>query len=399
MPDTIPNDTKLQDDLKISIAALKTLVDPGPQGALSTLGASWRYLQIYSTWGLRLPKDRSSLLVNLQITDSTPYPFFDEMYESYDLIFLACELFQVKIFPQVVSVGSSILSYAKDAAKSDGAVFDLLKEMVTTSIDREGALELIGDLQGTVTKNVSKSAKVTEDLNLFKAKLIEAQSRLDAVGKTIQSNKDTSEEFINTANGGADVIGSLAQLEAMKTQMKDDYDHYVVVAATTVTYAWVPIFGIIAAGAVAGVYGDKAVKELQKYNDKMAEITAKTNLLNIAIRTNGIQKLAKTGVDEAITNTDQAIVCSTTIQNAWSQIGSQLTEVSRYLEKMIKDDGSLKNTRVVAIWADCAGKEWGLLIPPLKELTKNPYITVESKNTSLVELVSSETKNFKVKAG
>ncbi|MDM0053018.1 hypothetical protein [Variovorax sp. J22R115] len=57
---------------------------------------------------------------------------------------------------------------------------------------------------------------------------------------------------------------------------QEKYHHYVTVASTTVTYGWIPFFGWIAGGAVAGTYGRAAVVEkeaIDKDVGRIAEIT------------------------------------------------------------------------------------------------------------------------------
>lgn len=68
----------------------------------------------------------------------------------------------------------------------------------------------------------------------------------------------------------------LVELSTAMPGHQEKYHYYVTVASTTVTYGWIPFFGWIAGGAVAGVYGAAAVAEkeiIDRDADRIAEIT------------------------------------------------------------------------------------------------------------------------------
>lgn len=81
------------------------------------------------------------------------------------------------------------------------------------------------------------------------------------------------------ANASAETKALREEMEGLVANLggkQEKYHHYVTVAATSVTYAWIPLFGWIAGGTVAGTYGRAAVLEkegIDKDVGRIAEIT------------------------------------------------------------------------------------------------------------------------------
>ena len=81
------------------------------------------------------------------------------------------------------------------------------------------------------------------------------------------------------ANASAETQALREEMDGLVANLggkQEKYHHYVTVAATTVTYAWIPLFGWIVGGTVAGTYGRAAVLEkegIDKDVGRIAEIT------------------------------------------------------------------------------------------------------------------------------
>ncbi len=65
------------------------------------LWRAWHYVQVYSTWGLRIPSENGSLKTYLRIDDPSNYPFFGTMLQAYGLIHASSKEFQTKLFPKL----------------------------------------------------------------------------------------------------------------------------------------------------------------------------------------------------------------------------------------------------------------------------------------------------------
>ena len=384
-------------DLEKTIKDFKDLVKkPESPAAEKNLWYAWHFLQVYSNWGLGIPHTEASLKLQLAISEPGQFVFFNVMKEGYNEIHEACGEFVSEIFPKVIEVGTSLLHFASDASTGDGELFSVLIELIDTN-DTNGALELIGDLQETAKANKKKAEDVGKLLGRYKGKLASAKAKVNLTQKQVDEDEKTSQAAIDKLAAGADQEGSLAQLNQLLGSKKDEYTHNVLVASTTVTYFWVAFpGGLIAAATVAGVYGDKAVKTLNDVHRLEDEIKKGNAELKTAIEVNKIQRAAFTSLAETQHYTDLAIVHTTTVQNAWQAIFDNLKVVADKVAKMTTGDEQtvLQNQTLVKNYAKNAGEKWALLIPPLKELTRDPYIVVAEGEKSLGELATEVQKEI-----
>lgn len=384
-------------ELNKAIADFNTLVEK-PDDATKgnkNLWYAWHFLQVYSTWGLRLPHTEATLKMLLGVSDPGKYLFFNPMVEGYDEIHQASENFIVNIFPKVVKVGTNLLNFASDASHEDGDIFAVLIEILEED-GAEGALELIQDLQDAAKKNTDEAEALGKLLNEYRAQLESANEKVAITQKKVQADSKTSQETIDKLSGDSDAAGSLANMRKMLEQANDDYDHYVVVASTTVTYAWLIPLGLFAGVTVAGIFGDKAVKTLKRVHTLEAEVAKTNETLHTALQVNKVQGSADQSLSQAKAYTDLAIIHTNTVQNAWASITSNLAYVADKVKSMTKADepDKLKNIRLVKNYAKNAGEKWTLLVPPLKELTRDPYIVVESDGKNLEEFATEVEKEI-----
>ncbi len=232
-----------------------------------------------------------------------------------------------------------------------------------------------------------------------KGKLASAKAKVDQAQEAVLADERTSEAKIAKLNGDPNVDGSLANLRKQITDKKAEYEYNVTVASTTTTYAWVSLIGLIAAAVLAGVYGEKAVKALNEMH-RLEDELAKSDLeMHTALQVNRIQDNAITSLQQTEHYTDLAITHTTTVQNAWEAISNNLSYVANKVADMTKEKDEstvLKTKALVKSYAEYAGKRWALLIPPLKELTRDPYIVVAEGEKSLVELATEVQKEIEI---
>ena len=113
--------------------------------------------------------------------------------------------------------------------------------------------------------------------------------------------------------------------------------HDVVVAATTPTYVWVWPFGTIAAAVVAGVYGDKAVKALERSRAAQQEINnlsdklAADAQLMIAINT------TEGGITNILDPLNAALPIIQKIQGVWGAIADDLNTIINTIQTNIQE--------------------------------------------------------------
>ncbi len=266
-------------------------------------------------------------------------------------------------------------------------------------VDEEDAyadvLELIQDLQSRAADNEKEAGEIALLLASYSANLEDANGKLKAANDSVEADNRTSTEAIERLQGDEDILGSISQIEKMSDMQQAEYRRNVTIASTTLTYAWVPVIGTIAAAVVAGVYGRRAVESLEAYNKSMAKIEKENKALTTAIKAHEVQRIAGTGLTHAKEHTEAAIQEITVVKNAWAALAGNLSVVATKVERMTKssdDEVRLKGKRVVKLYAKQAEEAWDELYPAVLELTNKPYIVVEDNDKSITEVVEEIKK-------
>ncbi|MEN2281308.1 hypothetical protein AAGF08_04155 [Algoriphagus sp. SE2] len=384
-------------DLNASMDQLQGVLMTGdsPKGEL---WKAWHFLQVYSTWGLRLPHTDGTLKQTLGISDTGPYQFYPSMLQGYQQIFEASDHFQKKVFPEVVAMGNSLRRFAEAAKTGDDGTFDAINELIDAgdADSLAAVLELIEDLQSQAAKNVSDAENVGLLLADYSAKLVAAESTVKATQQKVESDANVSSTRIKELKGGKEMTGSIENFKTLMNTFQKEYDHNVIVASTSPTYAWVFPFGTIAATVVAGIYGDKAVQALKNFNKMKAQFAAAKSELEVATNAHNVQSLANEGLTKAKDLTQKAINDTNTVKNAWNSLSSNLTVVSNKVEGMTNDaeDKKLKAKALIKLYSKQAGKAWAKLWPAIQELTTDPYITIESTDKGIDDLIAAILTNL-----
>lgn len=401
---TNPTDAQVVQDLQSALSSLTSLLGGN---SILTLKAVWNYLQVYSTWCERLPNNESTLNTVLDITDPGSYDFYQAMLTAYQSTSTAGNYFLNTVFPNVIGLGNDLLNFATTAGQSakEGGIFSTIKQQMdaitptTTSAEanniiQTNVLPLLQALQQMADQNATDASNVTSQLSTYKSDLQTAQSQLQTVDTQISNDASVSQTEINKLEGGADVMGSLAQLEALKKSEQAAYQEDVTIASTTPTYAWVcygPIpVGLIAAAVVAGVYGARAIEMLKLVHATEDQLATAQQQLQTSIAVHAVQSTAKTGVDSAVSYTAQAITQTTTLQNNWNTVSSNLTAIQSELNNTTFGHGSDKlaySKIIINVWLNEATTKWNNMIPLVNALMQNPYITVLPGNTSASQLL------------
>lgn len=353
------------------------------------LWLAWHYLQVFSTYGVRLPNTEASLKQKLRINNPTDYPFFAPMLDSYQQLQKACSFFMTDTFPRVAKLGGNLKNFAREASNQDGAIFVVITDAIKSG-DTVGALELLTDLQKKAVENAAEAEKIALILSEYSTQLITSEAALKRTDDQLSGDIRVSKTRIQELEGGTEVTGSIENLKLLMKSRKEEYDQDVLAAATTPTYAWIPIIGAIAAAIVAGIFGDKAVKALEQFNELQKKVESATNELKTALATQGIQDLAKDGVSGVLQHTQIAIDQTNLVKNAWASIAGNLDDVKDKLVNMSSEtDGTvkLKTIGVIEYYAKTAGDRWAELMPAVLELADNPYIVVEANDTDVSTMI------------
>jgi hypothetical protein len=390
-------------DAALTLKAFETVIKNRENGT-SELSDSWHFLQLYSYWGIFLPNTENALKLKLHIKDPLSFSFFPSMLDAYSKLHDASNDFINNIFNKVVALGNDLKSFAEQAATRNPELEkDTTKSIFTVAIeclddsDLESALALITDMQESAAANATASGEVIKLLAGYKAKLSDGVGKLTNVGVAIESDNRTSKATIERLSGDKDTLGSIANSVKLLQESNERYKQDVIKATTTLTYGWVFPYGTIAAVIVAGIFGDRAVKELRNLDEMTAKLKTKSLELETAVTTVQTQNMAQSGVTQALALTDSAITHTTILQNAWNGLDGELRKVLELLNKStatVDDKVVLKNKVVVKTYLTNAGNAWANVLLPINQLTANPYITVNRNEVTLTQMADDVQKEI-----
>lgn len=359
---------------------------------IGPLWKAWHYLQVYSIWGLRLPSNDNALKLALNIQDPMAYSFYESLLNSMSAIHKASHDFSAELFPRVIKVGNSIRSFGEDAGAMEDGTFSAIIELIDQRESKEDVISLITNLRRQAQQNADDAQDVSKELQSYSDRLSEAITSINKANEEIATDTQVSSQEIALLRAGPKVKGSLANLQEMMDASKEEYDQDVIIASTSPTYVWVFPWGTLAAVVVAGVYGDRAVKALDKYDQQRKRYEAMDEALQIAVKTNEVAITAQTGISKAKTYTDFAVEQIDVVQQAWEGLAKSLDLIKAKLDKMTKTVGEkerlLARSRVKN-YARRAGEQWRSLWPAIQQLTDDPYITVDAKDNSIADAIQA----------
>ena len=162
----------------------------------------------------------------------------------------------------------------------------LAKEATDHAVTAEGVRDLVTEFRNQTSDDHSTVRRLKKE---YEDRFGEGSARAEQLKKDIEDTRN----LINTLN--------------------DEYNHAVVVSATTPTYAWVYPFGTIAAITVAGIYGDKAVKlrnAIDRTRERLGQLQAEereriTMLAGLSLARKSLQGI-QTKMEPAIEALDKA---------------------------------------------------------------------------------------------
>jgi hypothetical protein len=221
---------------------------------------------------------------------------------------------------------------------------------------------------------------------------VAAIGQLDNVKKAIDADDQVSKKTIDDMlSYDPKSSTSIKAVERFLADAKKNYEHNVVVAATTPTYAWVLPTGLIAAIVVAAVYGTRATSEKQAIDRYEAQLQQMAGKLRTAIETRGVLEAADYGITNALNKTELAETNATTVQNAWNKLAEGIDTIKTKISGMIREpDGQKKLAAkpTIRTYANQASKAWQELLPALQDLTDEPYISIKQSKPTFGEMLT-----------
>jgi len=366
--------TLTKQKLSIGPGAIATAsVTGGPSFALST--TEWLAIQTYVVNALALPITLDAFRTSLGSGAPSDLSDFQQLVNAYAAINGHVSGWQNDTFPASVSLASDIYNYAQKASIYYGAILPLAQKLVDNPNDQEAQKELtavLGVLSQAASANRDRAAAVAAKIRAFANQTQSDQVTLSGTDGNGGLVKYYNDKYGTASTDVANLTKQLKDEQVILDAANAEYNHDVVVASTTPTYAWVWPFGTIAAAVVAGVYGKRATDALdtaraaqQQINSLSAQLAADAQLM-IVINS------AERGMYNIGSKLAAALPVIQKIQGVWGAIADDIGSIVQ----AIKDDIESVPPIIMNLGVQEAIGKWTDVGQEANNYRLNAYITV-----------------------
>lgn len=347
----------MTDQVNIGPAAIAEASESGGPG-FCLAKSEWIAIQTYVTDGLALPTDDAGFRNSLGAGAPDSLADFEQLIAAYKTLNQHCATWQNSVFPASVSLASDVYDYGANKAPVYYppilAQAQILQDDPSNAQAAATLKAILDTLQATASGYAAKAQTVAKQIQQFADDSEADQSILVGPHGDAGLVKYYNDKY---GTASAEVVEFNKEIEAQRLILDSanaEYDHDVVVASTTPTYVWVWPFGTIAAAVVAGVYGDKAVKALERaraaqeqINTLSAKIAADAALMSaIFVASNGMGKIVR--------ELAAALPAIQKIEGVWGAMSDDLTNISKMIDTNIRDVPPI----IMGLGVDVAVKAW-----------------------------------------
>lgn len=341
--------------------------------------AEWLAIQVYVNDAVSLPTNTDAFQKSLG-PDAPPINTadFKSLIDCYATINAHCKEWQDTTFPASINLAGDIVAYAQKAPIYYGAINTVAQKLVTNPNDTQSQAALkaiIDNLAASATTYQGNAQHVADMISTFANQTASDKNTLlgpDGSGKESGLMKQYMDKYGSSSVEVKSLIDQLDGLNKLLVADTAEYNHDVIVAATTPTYGWFFPFGTIAAAIVAGIYGDKAVKALDRIHAEQAKIATLSAQLQADANLVADLALANKGITQISTEITNALPVIQKIQGIWGAIATDLTNIGN----IIQNDIAQALPIIMNLGVDEAITAWQKLGTEADSYRVNAYITV-----------------------
>lgn len=340
--------------------------------------AEWLSIQVYVNDALSLPTTPEAFQKSLGSDAPKVNPAdFKSLIDCYEQINTHCAEWKKTIFPASVNLASDVVAYALKVPTYYGAITPIAQKLTANPKDVQAKKELkaiIDNLAAQATTYQGNAQHVADMITTFAANT--AADKVTLLGKDGMGG--VAKEYMDKYGTTSDEVKSLiTQLNDLNKQLEADtkeYNHDVVVAATSATYGWIWPFGTIAAGIVAGVYGKKATAAMDRIHAEQAKIKTISPVLEADANLVADLTRANKGITQIAADITNALPVIQKIEGVWGSIASDLTNIG----KIIQNDIERALPIIMSLGVDEAIAAWQKLSNEADGYRVNAYIDVKT---------------------
>lgn len=287
-------------------------------------------IQVFVDSGKRLPTTAAQFRSFTNFTGAFTAPLPDLINEYVTLNQQALD-WEGNIYPAIVGLADDIFHYSQRVDTFYPPLIEISDKWsggdTPTTADMNRYIALLTAL----AKVADTKATTANTVNLMVKAFAKKLSDDDIVLKRLKDDLDKvfSDQGTIITQALKDIKDDSDALDAANA----DYHRDVVVAATTPTYAWVPYVGLITAAIFAGVYGDLAVKALNKIKELTALKDTADAAQQAALLVQADYSRVSDGVNKIIDKVTNAADAIAKIEGVWSAIASDVSEIVKTLKE------------------------------------------------------------------
>lgn len=333
----------------------------------------WVSVQCYVVSALHLPTDQKSMREELPADPPGGMDQFNDLLSAYKSLHDHCQYWQDHTLQDSVNCAADIVHYNVKVPSYYGALTKLLPKLELDPPDPAAVNQCKAILQ-----NLSSQAKGYADhaqLVLDGMKTFSEQSAQDQL--TI---KPLIEKYKKKLGEQSPTIKDLSdELEKDKEALKaanEEYNHDVIVAATTPTYAWIWPAGTIAAGTVAGIYGKKATDALKRVHEYESKISLVSDQLQAAAKLLLDLQRIHSDLGDISDKLNTALPVLQKMHGAWTAIHNDLDNILVIIDQDIDQVPAI----LKSLGIDEAIQAWAQVAAEADAYRVNAYVTATTED-------------------
>ncbi|MFW5415656.1 alpha-xenorhabdolysin family binary toxin subunit A [Nocardiopsis sp. CNT-189] len=333
--------------------------------------AEWRNVQVYCTTVQALPTTDAMIKIKLALTSDDKPEDFKTLRDQYKKMYDHVKFWDDTAMPESIKLATDIKNYGNNAHIYYGEMLKLAKEGLGDEERKKRFLRIVDDRAKKADQFAKSADKVSGYITTFRDQT--KQDAKDMGDLKVEYDKKYDEKNAEWQKLKDQIKKDQDELKAKN----DEYNHDVTVAATTPAYAWVTIFGFIAAATVAGIYTEKALRakaEIEalekKIGDAQKKLTRNAHITKSA-------KYAKDSADDTKKNVDLALDTLNKMQSGWISIAKSMRDLAKLVDEDIK-----KAEELVDLQVQQAINDWEAIANDAQGYINSAYI----KKPSYAEL-------------
>ncbi|KAL1673918.1 hypothetical protein EV122DRAFT_293783 [Schizophyllum commune] len=352
----------------------------------------------YAWTGVLLPTSEAEYWARVPVSDevkSQVSGLLKPLLESYARAKGHCTTFKQTTYPSIVGLASDVYDYAQNAGgKTQDSFYGMsssvvacltLTTLATSQEQKNGLVETIASLVDMQTQSIAQ--------NIGKAQAV--MQKLQEFGKQMKKDELAMRQSENAIISKLkDMVGDADELQKKLDSCREklaaeqaELEHDKIVAATTLTYAWIPGVGTIAATVVAALYG-KAAKKMAERIDELKKLIASTedevNNPNRADATRIIADL--TAVDADLRNLHSLTIPAAGSIEEMTTTWMKIADALGTLKDLASKDPSAAEAAVAKIDQNQMVDKWNALKVAADKYRNAAFVTEPPQQTTLQDL-------------